>query len=192
MKRTATSLILPLLICVGLTATDKADTAGGLRCELQPTSTQQLLATEPQSHLHFLLFSERDGLKVYADWNWWGYYARTFVLTDSASQNYEVTRRNPNVWDHNFPASVTINHGQVLVTDIYLCDGTWQASPKLAPKVFSVRMVGHYTLQARTDTSPMPTFYPLEDVWSGTIGSAPVELYLSKDCISRLNADHTK
>ncbi len=156
----------------------------GLRCELRLNN--EVLTTHPRSHLHFLLFSDRDGMKVYDEWNSWGYFARMFDLAVSGSNNYQVTRRE-RAWDSNFPKSVTINRGDVLITDIYLCDGTWRVSPKLPVKEVSGRMVGHYTLKPRT--GPGASFYPIEDVWVGTISSAPVELYLSKECILRLNAD---
>ena len=160
--------------------------AEGLRCELR--LNQEVLTTHSQDHLHFLLFSEQDGLKVYDEWNLWGYFARTFDLTVSGTKNYQVTRRD-RVWDKNFPKSVSIDRGGVLVTDIDLCDGTWRVSPKMPVQEVSVRMVGHYTLKPRTGPGADASFYPLEDVWVGTISSAPVELYLSKECVLRLNAD---
>jgi hypothetical protein len=160
--------------------------AEGLRCELR--LNHEVLTTDSQSHLHFLLFSERDGLKVYDEWNMWGYFTRTFDLAVSGTKNYQVTRRD-RVWDKNFPKSVTIDRGGVLITDVYLCDGTWRVSPKLPVQEVSARMVGHYTLKPRTGPGADASFYPLEDVWVGQISSAPVELYLSKACVLRLNAD---
>jgi hypothetical protein len=178
---------LLILVVVCLVSAQTADKpAAGLHCELQLNS--EVLTTHPQSHLHFLLFSEQDGLKVYEDWNMWGYFARTFDLTVSENRNYQVTRRERG-WDKNYPKAVTINRGRVLVTDIYLCDGTWRVSPKLPVQEVSVRMAGRYTLRPRTGVSAAPSFYPLEDVWVGTINSAPVELYLSNECVLQLNSD---
>jgi hypothetical protein len=118
----------------------------------------------------------------------WGYFSRTFDLTVSGTKNYQVTRRERG-WDKNNPKAVTIHRGGVLVTDIYLCDGTWRVSPKLPVQEVSVRMAGRYTLRPRTGVSADPSFYPREDVWVGTINSAPVELYLSKECVLQLNSD---
>ena len=178
-------LILSLVCLVPAQTTDKP--AAGLRCELQ--LNHEVLTTHPGNHLHFLLLSEQDGLKVYEDWNMWGYFARTFDLTVSGTKHYQVTRRD-RVWDKNFPKTVTLNRGAVLVTDIYLCDGTWRISPKLPVQEVSVRMVGRYTLRPRTGISADPSWYPPEDVWVGTISSAPVELELSKGCVLRLNSGH--
>lgn len=176
-----------MLAFVSLNSAQTADKpAAGLRCELQ--LSKEVLTTHAQSHLHFLLFSERDGLKVYDEWNSWGYFARTFDVSVSETQNYQLTRRD-RTWDSNFPKSVTIDRGLVLVTDIYLCDGTWRVSPKLPVQEVSVRMVGRYTLRPRTGPSALPSFYPVEDVWVGTINSAPVELSMSKGCVLRLNSD---
>jgi len=177
-------LIFSVVCFVSAQTADKP--AAGLHCELQ--LNYEVLTTHPQSHLHFLLFSEQDGLKVYEDWNMWGYFARTFDLTVSGTKNYQVTRRE-RVWDKNYPKAVTINRGGVLVTDIYLCDGTWRVSPKLPVQEVSVRMVGRYTLRPRTGVSADPSWYLLEDVWIGTINSAPVELSLSKECVLQLNSD---
>jgi hypothetical protein len=184
--RCARAGLLVLAFASVISAQTANKPAEGLRCELR--MNQEVLTTHPQSHLHFLLFSERDGLKVYDERNSWGYFARTFDLTVSASKNYQLTRRDQ-VWTRNFPKSVTIDRGGVLVTDIYLCDGTWRVSPKMPVQEVSVRMVGHYTLKPRTGPGADASFYPLEDVWVGTTSSAPVELYLSKECVHRLNAD---
>lgn len=178
-------LMLALVSIIAAQTADKP--AADLRCELQ--LDHEVLTTHPQNHLHFLLLSERDGLKVYDQWNMWGYFARTFDLTVAGTRNYQVTRRD-RVWDSNFPKSVTIDRGEVLVTDIYLCDGTWGVSPKLPVQEVSARIVGHYTLRPRTGPAASPSFYPLEDVWIGTINSPPIErLYLSKGCVIRLNSD---
>src|SRR5215470_4525712 len=67
--------------------------AAGLRCELQ-LGREDALTADSQSHFHFLLFSERNGLKVYDEWNMWGYFARTFDLTVAGTNNYQVTRRD--------------------------------------------------------------------------------------------------
>ena len=152
----ATFLTLALVAVIAAQTADKP--AAGLRCELQ--LDHEALTTHPQNHLHFLLLSERDGLKVYDQWNRWGYFARSFDLTVAGPKNYQVTRRD-RVWDKNFPKSVAINHGEVLVTDIYLCDATWHVSPKLPVQEVSARMIGRYTLKPRTGPSADPSFYPL-------------------------------
>ena len=67
--RWATAGLLMLVFASPISAETADKPADSLRCELRPN--QQVLTTDPHSHLHFLLFSERDGLKVYEDWNYW-------------------------------------------------------------------------------------------------------------------------
>lgn len=177
-------MMLALVAAIGAQTADRS--AADLRCELQ--LDHELLTTRPQNHLHFLLLSQRDGLRVYDQWNMWGYFARAFDLTVAGTKTYHVTRRD-RVWDRNFPKSVTVDRGEVLVTDVYLCDGTWRVSPKLPVQEISARAIGSYTLKPRTDAAADSSFYPLEDIWIGTIRSAPLELSLSKECVVRLNAD---
>ena len=185
MKNRCARAGLLMLALAGPISTQTVDKpAEGLRCELQLSRGDTL--SDSQSHFHFLLLSERDGLKVYDEWNMWGYFARTFNLTVGGTKNYQVTRRD-RVWNSNFPKSVKIDRGEVLVTDIYLCDGTWHISPKLPVRGVYVSVIGRYTLKPRTAADP--SSYPLEDVWVGTINSPPVELYLGKGCILRLNSD---
>jgi hypothetical protein len=174
-----------LTTVVAPSSTDKP--AAALRCELQ-LSRGDTLTTDSQSHFHFLLFSERNGLKVYDEWNMWGYFARTFDLTVAGTKNYQVTRRD-RIWDKYFPKSVTIDRGEVLATDIYLCDGSWSVSPKLPVQTVSVNMIGRYTLRPRTGPAASSSFFPLEDIWIGTINSPPVELNLSKGCVLRLDSE---
>jgi hypothetical protein len=125
----------------------------------------------------------------------WGYFARTFTLTNSNSNKYQVTARDT-VWDGNYPGTFTINRGEVLVSDIYLCDGSWQVSPKLpVPKLrfdeIEGTVSGHYTLKQDTDPRDVHDFQTNE-VWHGTIDSRPTKLLLTKDCVLRLNAERNR
>lgn len=142
---------------------------------------------ERRSHLHFLLFSNRAGLKVYQDWNSWGYYARSFIAKDEDSKRYEITRRESE-WDRNFPSTDTLNKGGFLITDVYLCDGTWRASPKLPKRqTVNLQLVGRFTMKA--EKNGLPTDASTANVWTGQIESAPVEVYLDRHCVDALNAE---
>jgi hypothetical protein len=184
--------LLPLLLASSLfaqiqTPRQTAEPFAGLRCELQHQAEfADTLSARPWSHFHFILFSGRDGLRVFADWNSWGYFARSFTLTDSHSNQFHVAARN-HIWDRNYPGTDTINRGEVLVTDVDLCDRTWQVTPKLPLKENDWTVVGHYALQLETDPLYLRNFHT-DEVWHGTIDSPPVQFFLTKECILRLNS----
>lgn len=151
-----------------------------LRCELRANDHGGIRFSTDRSHLHFILFSDVAGLKVYEEWNSWGYYARSFLATDPESKTYRIARREGG-WDKNFPSMNTLNKGEFLITDVYLCDGTWRVSPKLAAGPATLRLVGQFQIQASEDTTNA-------GVWTGQIDSSPVEVSLEKQCVMRLNA----
>lgn len=157
---------------------------GELTCILQLNGLGPSVTTDPRTHLHFVLLSNRDGIDVFEDWNSWGYFTKSFAASDSQSRNYEITRVPPDGWTRNFPSVVTLNRGQFLITDIYLCDGTWRVSPKMSvPSGQELRVIARFK-EARDPGLALALGNP----WVGNIESAPIELSLSKSCIAHLNA----
>jgi hypothetical protein len=174
-----------LLCALAALAVPQGVGAGNLVCTLQLDSYPYSdLTTDPRSHLHFVLLSKREGIDVYEDWNSWGYFTRSFTATVSQSRHFEITRRPPLGWDRNFPSVTTLDNGQFLTTDIYLCDGSWRVSPRMAiSSGQKITVVGHFK-QERDDEK----FQIFGNPWIGSIESAPVELTLSKGCITSLNS----
>jgi hypothetical protein len=162
---------------------ESAGSNGTLRCELRGNDNGFMyFSAHSPNHLHFILFSDADDLKVFQEWNSWGYYARTFLATDAASKTYEFSRRE-GAWDKNAPTTHTLKRGEFIITDIYLCEGTWQASPKLpAGQPAKLQVVGRFKNQADKDAMSA-------GVWTGKIESKPTEIFLEKECVERLNAD---
>jgi hypothetical protein len=119
-----------------------------------------------------------DRIQVYQDWNSWGYFARSFTAKDENSKTYEITRRQSE-WIKNYPSTDTLNKGDLLITDIYLCDGTWRVSPKLPKqKTVSLELVGRFTMKA--EKNGLPTDEWTANVWTGQIQSAAVEVHLDQ------------
>jgi hypothetical protein len=83
------------------------------------------------------------------------------------------------------PRSVsTLNNGQFLVTDIYLCDGTWRVSPRMTiSSGQKLTVVGRFKQEATDSDSRL-----FGNPWIGRIESAPVELTLGQRCITSLNS----
>jgi hypothetical protein len=131
--------------------------------------------------LHFLLFWGEKGVKVYQDWNSWGYYARSLVGTDASSPTYELARRETG-FTKNYPSTDALNPGEFLITDVYPCDGSWYVSPKLpSGQDATLRLAGSFRIPADQDAGK-------HAVWTGDIQSAPIEVYLDKNCVGALNA----
>ena len=81
------------------------------------------------------------------------------------------------------PFDRTLNKGDFLITDVYLCDGTWRVSPKLPTgQTLTLRLSGRFTMQADKKET-------IGDLWTGQIESAPVEAYIDKRCVDVLNAE---
>ena len=142
------------------------------------------MTTDARSHLHFVLLSKRDGIEAYEDWNSWGYFTTSFTATDSQSRHFEITRRPAVEFVTDSPSSTTLNSGQFLITDIYLCDGSWRVSPRMAiSSGRKLTVVGRF--KQERDHGELPTF---GNPWIGSIESAPVELTLGEHCITNLNS----
>lgn len=98
---------------------------------------------------------------------------------------YEITRWTSG-WTRNYPSTDTLNKGDLLITDIYLCDGTWRVSPKLPKrKTVSLQLVGRFTMTA--EKNGLLTDAWSTNVWTGQIHSAAVEVHLDQRCIDVLN-----
>jgi hypothetical protein len=180
---TRVAICIIALCGLAVLAPPRGGAGGDLLCILQFNSYPYSdVTTDLRSHLHFVLLSKRAGIDIYEDWNSWGYSTRSFSATDSQSRHFEITRRLPLGWDRNFPSVTTLSDGQFLITDIYLCDGSWRVSPRMAtPSGQKLTVVGRFK-QERDDG------FQLGNPWIGNIESAPVELNLSEGCITSLNS----
>lgn len=171
---------------LALLALPQAVGAGGdLICTLQLNSYPHSdLTTDARSHFHFVLLSKRDGVEAYEDWNSWGYFTRSFTTTDSQSRHFEITRRPEFEFVTDSPSWTTLNSGQFLITDIYLCDGSWHVSPSMAiSSGRKLTVVGRF--KQERDHAKLPIF---GNPWIGSIESAPVELTLGETCVTSLNS----
>ncbi len=163
-----------------LTAANELNQAP-LRCELR-SEKDQLFSPASPYHLHFLLFWQTSGVNVYEDWNSWGYGARWFVAKDAKGRAYKVVRRR-RVFIKNYPSTVALNAGDFLITDVFLCDGSWFVTPKLpSDQRATLSLSGRLTIRPRED--------PVEHkVWTGDVQSdVPIDIYLDEDCVRALNA----
>ena len=154
-----------------------------LRVELRPSEDGVLLfSPRIRHHLHFLLFSNQAGLRVYEDWNSWGYFAPSFKAEDGNCKTYDITRRERD-WDKNFASTAELNKGDFLIIDTYLCDETWRVKPKLpAASTLTLQVVGRFVMEADKKR-------PISGLWTGQAESTPLGIYLDKQCVDVLNAE---
>jgi hypothetical protein len=178
-------VLVVLLGCVFAAASSRSQdmsmTKSALRCELRGNENGNIYFGEYMHNMHFLLFSGQDGLKVYQEWNSWGYYARSFsaVDQDGPSKKYEIQRR-PGEWTKNTPSTHTLNRGEFLITDIDLCDGTWSITPALPNAPAKLVITPHFEIGAREDAVT-------NGVWTGRIDGPPKEVFIEKTSVALLN-----
>jgi hypothetical protein len=169
--------ILTLLL---LLASVRVDASPVLRCELRGNENKPIqFSKDLPGWMHFILFSQQNGLRVFQEWNSWGYYARSFVATEQG-KSYRIARR-PGAWDKNAPTTHTLNRGEFLITDINLVDGTWSVNPKLAVRAYiRLNVTAEFQITKDADASAA-------GVWTGKIKSTPTEILLDQSAIERLN-----
>jgi len=153
-----------------------------LRCEVRSSEKDQLFSPTSPYHLHFLLFWQTSGVKVYEDWNSWGYGARLFVAKDAKGRTYELERRR-RVFIKNYPSTVALNAGDFLITDVFFCDGSWLVSPRLpSGQRVTLSVTGRFSIRPHEDAVK-------HGVWTGEVQSnVPIDVYLGEDCVRALNA----
>jgi len=153
-----------------------------LRCELRSSVKSVLLSPNSRYHLHFLMFWQTSGVKVYEDWNSWGYGTRSLIGGDVKGRTYELWPRR-RVFTRNYPSTVALSAGDFLITDVYPCDGSWFASPKLPPgQTATLSLTGRFRIASSADAVK-------HGVWTGEIQTPkPVDVYLDEDCVRALNA----
>ena len=154
----------------------------GLRCEVRGSDNKPIHFGVGRSNaLNFLLFASDKRVRVFQEWNSWGYYNRTFQCTDLADSKSYIFSRRPRGWDKNAPSTHVLEQGQFVLTNIDFMDGSWQSTPHLPAKPqLHLRLTPRY--QVEPDTSSQE-----EGAWVGKISGPSVEIDLDASCSKRLN-----
>jgi hypothetical protein len=158
-----------------------------LRCEIRGSKGEKNIG--PSEHIQFTLRSSQDGLKIFAEENSWGYFARSFDAWEYGIEKklrviYKVQRRE-RPWAGNAPTTDILNKGKPLTTDIDLCDGTWIATPSLPENApFHLVLSPAFEIKSDADTVRL-------GVWAGQVTGEPKDIFLEKGCILKLNGHPT-
>ncbi len=141
---------------------------------------------------HFILKAENEGVVIYEGRYSCGYFTRSFSAQDKDNPElkYYIKRGSRN-WTKNVPSKQKIKKGDVFITDINLCDETWEIEPKL-PTGKSVRLFlqGHYDVKKSRRGEPCFDTNPESDygkLWYGHLDTNVVEITIRKGCIDILN-----
>lgn len=169
-----------------LAAKDVRMTTPAIRCEIRANDNYRIFFCEAApNNMHFVIFSDQNGIKIYRESNSWGYGTRSFTAVEQhnkSSPHYKIQRRERN-WKRNMPAVLVLNRGEFVINDINLCDGSWFVTPKL-PGDARAMLIVTPKFQIDKETGDTHT-----GVWTGQIEGAATEVELDKTCVNRLNAD---
>ncbi len=153
--------------------------ASNFRVQIRGNENSSIIfGNSMHNNFHFILRTEGKNLRVFYEWNSWGWYARSFSAVDryDPKKTYKILRRS-GTWDKNAPAFHEIKPGDMLVTDINLIDGTWKIEPPLEKEAAHRLMVtGHFSVKESTDSKKLK-------VWTGELSSEAEEIVLQKECV---------
>jgi hypothetical protein len=179
------AIVLTMVTSQSLQAKDVPMTKPGLRCEVRGNDGFPMLFGEgAPNNIHFIVFSDQNDVKVFAESNSWGHEMRLFSATgkNNKLEHYTIERRG-RVWKKNLPGVHVLNKGEFLITDINLCDGSWLVTPKLPSNSATMLM-----LTPRFQIDPVSDEIQ-KGVWSGRVEGLPREVSLDVSCVNRLNSD---
>lgn len=139
---------------------------------------------------HFVLTARNESIRVYEEWNSWGWFARTFTAQDEEDplSKYYIYRQR-GTWDANYPSTYEIEAGKYLITDIDLCDRTWTIEPKLNEKRdHRLIMQGHFDVKpAKDDDLAKVNSGTFGLSWTGHLDTNKFKVVISKESASILN-----
>ncbi len=158
-----------------------------LTLQIVPTSYSSSSSPEATisfpPHFHVLLTNiSAAPVALFEEWNSWGYYGLSFVLTYPNGRTVRVEKK-PRGWDKNFPSTVIIAPGGFYIFDVDFDPEIWEHSPRLRKPTTNglrCRLRAVYTIapriESRIDSMMLLGTGPL---WMGTLTSAerPVTLW---------------
>jgi hypothetical protein len=108
--------------------------------------------------------------RIWQEWNSWGYYCLSFELTDATGKRWIAAKRRDVGWSRNFPRSLTIDPGGIVVIDVpFGDDGPWEGFPLKKGQQATVKIHAIYEVPESPESTEL-------SVWVGRVESNPVEV----------------
>ena len=128
----------------------------------------------PAPHFHVILRNiTTKPVRIFEEWNSWGYGSLRFEMTDEHGQTTTI-RKRPHAWTMNYPSFTTIAAQEFAIIDVFFADrSVWGDGFWLTPG----HPTGRVTLKAIYAVEE-DKFSREQSVWTGKIISPPVECFI--------------
>ena len=82
-------------------------------------------------------------VKIWKDWNSWGYYNLSLSFSNSDT-SFTISKKSPTNWDGDFADYWTVPAGESLVLDIDMRAGVWKGLPDLYGETMTGKIKATY------------------------------------------------
>jgi hypothetical protein len=146
------------------------DSALSVSIAVAPENTR-LAYMDSTSHFHVLVQNKSaQPQKVWEGWNSWGYYARSFELSQDEGKHWIVAKLKETVFTRNFPSFQTINPSDVLVLDVFFGDDRiWDGFPLRRGHENKVLLRAVFEISESAESKEY-------GVWTGRVDSDAIEV----------------
>ena len=127
------------------------------------------------SHFHVVLNNASAApLRIWEDWNSWGYFALSFEISDDTGKHWTAAKRKEIDFTRNFPSFETIAPANSSVIDVYFGDGkTWDGFPLRKGQEKTVHMRAIFEIVESPESKSSA-------VWVGRVVSNAVQVTFVK------------
>jgi hypothetical protein len=108
-------------------------------------------------------------IKLWKDWNSWGYFNLSLEAEDRNGERWVIRRRRPSAWDGDFPDFWVLLAGESLVLEIDMSAGEWEGFPDLYGEQLPATLTAVYENKFDELAGEF-------GLWIGQISSAPVKV----------------
>ena len=164
MKRTTCILAVVLVALWGCRGFAEQKTADSITVRIVPTSTdaqgRNIHLYKKSEHFYVVITNvSGNPIRLWREWNSWGYDNLSFVLVGSTGRNTVISKRPIGAWAKNSPDSAILAPGDHMVIEVTFDDETaqgetmWLNAP--APETgdpLQIKMKAVYAIVANRDT----------------------------------------
>jgi len=112
-------------------------------------------------------------IRIWEDWNYWGYFNLSFEVIDSSGKTWVVRKRDTS-FTRNWPTYFAIRPGQIHVFDVYFGDErTWEGFPLHRGTEQTVQFRALYDVPESAESKT-------NAVWTGHLKSESIQVTFVK------------